>query len=152
LDKSASPMSYDHLGQPITYTYTVTNTGNVTLPGPFTVKDDKLPVVCPPTTPLAPGDSLTCTASHAVTQADLDAGSITTAGSATNGAVPAPTDAVTVGSTAAPLLSLVKSSATTSLSAPQTVTYSYVVTNADAVTLTGIALVDDNVGNTLSCP
>ena len=33
LDKSAAPTTYDHVGQVITYTYMITNTGNVTMPG-----------------------------------------------------------------------------------------------------------------------
>ena len=74
LVKSATPTSYDHVGQVISYSYLVTNTGNVTLPGQFTVTDDKLTVTCPATATLAPGASITCTASHTVIQADLDAG------------------------------------------------------------------------------
>ena len=31
----------------ISYSYKVTNTGNVTLPGPFTVNDNKVTVTCP---------------------------------------------------------------------------------------------------------
>ena len=45
-----------------------------------------------------------------------------------------------------------KSSTTTSLSAPGTVNYSYVVTNTGNVTVTGIALSDDNDNNDVSCP
>ena len=111
--KSASPVSYDHVGQLITYTYKVTNTGNVTLPGPFSVADNKVPVTCPATTELAPGDSITCTATHAVTQADLDAGRIVNIASATNGSVTSRPDVVGVGAVAKPLLSVVKSSPTT---------------------------------------
>ena len=109
-------------------------------------------VICPPTTGLAPGESLTCTASHTVTQADLDAGKIVNVASATNGVVTSPPDTVTVGAVAAPLLEVVKSSPTTDLTAPQTVQYSYLVTNAGNVTLTGIALSDDNDANNLSVP
>ena len=43
-------------------------------------------------------------------------------------------------------------SAFSRLSAPQTVNYSYLVTNAGNVTLTGIALSDNNDANNLTCP
>ena len=152
LVKSASPVSYDHVGELITYTYEVTNTGNVTLPGPFSVADNKVPVTCPATTELAPGDSITCTATHTVTQADLDAGRIVNIATATNGSVTSRPDVVGVGAVAKPLLSVVKSSPTTALLSPQTVSYSYLVTNTGNVTLTGIALSDDNDNNDLSCP
>ena len=55
----------------------VTNTGNVTLAGPFTVTDDKATVTCPATAASRRGASITCTASYTITQADLDAGSVT---------------------------------------------------------------------------
>ena len=51
-----------------------------------------------------------------------------------------------------PSMTVVKSSTTTSLSAPGTVTYSYLVTNTGNVTLTGISLTDDNDNNDMSCP
>ena len=62
----------------ITYTYVVTNASDVTLNGPFTVTDDRTTVTCPPTRrpwPRAP--RVTCTATYTITQADLDAGSVT---------------------------------------------------------------------------
>jgi uncharacterized repeat protein (TIGR01451 family) len=152
LAKSASPETYDHVGELITYTYTVTNTGNVTLAGPLTVNDDKLLTAsCPSTATLAPGASIVCTVSHAIVQADLDAGSITNTASATIGVITSPPDSATVTATLTPILTVTKSSATTSLSAPQLVAYSYVVTNLGNVTLTGISLVDDNAAN-MSCP
>src|SRR5205823_7405047 len=78
LAKSASPATYSATGQTITYTYTITNSSNVTLAGPFSVTDDKLGSISPcGTGPLAPGASTSCTATHTITQADLDAGSIT---------------------------------------------------------------------------
>ena len=72
--------------------------------------------------------------------------------SASNGVVTSPPDTVTVGAIAAPRLSVVKASTTKSLTAPQTVTYTYLVTNMGNVTVTGIALSDDNDNNDLSCP
>ena len=70
------PATYDAVGDVIDYSYLVTNTGNVTLAGPVTVTDDKATVTCP-AGGLAPGASMTCTASYTITQADLDAGSVT---------------------------------------------------------------------------
>src|SRR5262249_34341579 len=96
LEKSGTPATYDRVGQAISYSYKVTNSGNVTLPGPFTVNDDRVAVTCPPTASLAPGAFITCTASHSVTQGDLDAGSITNTASATNGTVTSPNDSETV--------------------------------------------------------
>ena len=45
LVKSAYPTSYDSVGQTITYTYTVTNSGNVNISAPITVADDKFGTV-----------------------------------------------------------------------------------------------------------
>ena len=61
----------------IAYSYTVTNSGNVTISA-IAVSDDTVdaPPVCLATT-LAPAASTTCTATYTVTQADLDAGKVT---------------------------------------------------------------------------
>ncbi len=75
-----------------------------------------------------------------MTQADLDAGAIVNSASASNGGVTSPPDTVRVEAEQKPSLVVVKSSPTTSLSAPQTVNYSYVVTNTGNVTVTGIVL------------
>ena len=152
LEKSATPQSYNQVGQVITYSYMVTNTGNVTVLGQITVTDDKVTVTCPPTAALAPGASITCTASHTVTQADLDAGQIVNTASASNGVVTSPPDTETVDAVAAPRLLVVKASVTKLLTAPQTVTYTYLVRNVGNVTVTGIALSDNNDNNDMSCP
>ena len=52
----AAAGTYDHVGDTLTYSYLVTNTGNVTLTAPVTVTDDRATVTCPPTL-LAPGAS-----------------------------------------------------------------------------------------------
>lgn len=84
LNKSISAGDpYDVVGGTISYNYILMNTGNVTLIGPgtggvFTVTDDKLTVTCPATPAgLAPSSTVTCTGTYAVTQADLDSGSVT---------------------------------------------------------------------------
>src|SRR5207237_1349052 len=80
LTKTANPPTYSAVGQVITYTYTIKNTGNVTLgPAQFTVTDDHIGTFnCGPAgTTLAPGGTVSCTANYTITQADLDAGSVT---------------------------------------------------------------------------
>ena len=73
-----NPSKYDHVGQVINYKLTAKNTGNVTLHNVTLTDDPSLDgYTCTPTPPatLAPGDSIVCTGSHTVTQADLDNGS-----------------------------------------------------------------------------
>jgi len=79
LAKAASPTTYITLGQTITYTYTLTNTGNVTLTAPYSVTDDRVASVdcSAAASPLSPGQSTTCTATYTITPADISAGSIT---------------------------------------------------------------------------
>ena len=65
LVKSATPGTYDSIDDVISYSYLITNTGNVTLDGPFTIADDQTTVTCPATATLARRlASITCTASY----------------------------------------------------------------------------------------
>jgi uncharacterized repeat protein (TIGR01451 family) len=74
---------FSAVGDVISYEYVVTNTGDVTLEGPLAVSDDRTTVTCPPTSSLDPAESVTCTATDVVTQADLDAGIVTNVATAT---------------------------------------------------------------------
>jgi uncharacterized repeat protein (TIGR01451 family) len=82
LVKTATPTTYDAVGDTISYSYLVTNTSNVALAGPVTVVDDKATVTCP-AGGLAPQASMTCTASYTITQADLNYGSVKNTAKAT---------------------------------------------------------------------
>ena len=144
----------------VNYSYLVTNTGNVTLTGIGLSDDnDNNDMSCPATT-LAVGANMTCTATHTFTQAELDANGSPTPGSgnltnnvaASSNEAPDATDTLNIPITQNPSMTVVKSSATTNLSAPGTVNYSYLVTNTGNVTLTGIGLSDDNDNNDMSCP
>ena len=84
----------------------VKNTGNVTLAGPVTVADDKATVTCP-AGGLAPGATITCTAST-ITQADLDSGSVKNTAKATVNGIESNPDDETVTAVQKPALSLVK--------------------------------------------
>ncbi|MEO9322649.1 Ig-like domain-containing protein [Nocardioides sp. C4-1] len=79
LVKSVSPTTFTAVGQTLTYTFAVANTGNVALSN-VQVNDSRAglgPITC---TPIAAGGTLpvgattTCTATYTVTQADVNAG------------------------------------------------------------------------------
>ena len=75
---SSPTTSYDAAGDTISYNYLVTNTGTTTLSG-ISISDSLIPsgaISCPAGT-LAPEASVTCTGTYQVTQADVDAGSVT---------------------------------------------------------------------------
>ena len=87
------------MGDIINYEFVVTNTGNVSLNGPVTIDDDKTTnETCPAVKTVGdfddmfdPGESMTCTASYTITQADLDTGSVTNVASSAGG-INSPTD------------------------------------------------------------
>ena len=64
----------------IHYTIVATNDGNTTLAAVTVTDPHASDLSCTPAngSPLAPGASMTCTASHTVTQADIDAGTTST--------------------------------------------------------------------------
>ncbi|MGD2205130.1 DUF7507 domain-containing protein, partial [Microbacterium maritypicum] len=78
------------MGQEITYSFVVTNTGNVTLTdvtvdeGVFTGSGSLSAITCPAgAASLAPGLQVVCTASYVLTQADVDSGSVSNTATAT---------------------------------------------------------------------
>jgi len=81
--KSAYSASYDSIGQTITYTYTVTNSGNGDISAPITVTDDKFGTVPIQSSGiLSPGSSVTGTTTYKIIDADIDAGTVTNSASA----------------------------------------------------------------------
>jgi uncharacterized repeat protein (TIGR01451 family) len=78
ITKVATESGYSAVDDVIHYTITATNDGNVTLHDVDVTDAQVTDLACMPTTPvadLAPGASISCTASHTITQADIDAGS-----------------------------------------------------------------------------
>ena len=146
LDKTANDLFYNHVGQVLSYTYVMTNTGNVTLYPQLWVQDDKTgAATCFPwPASLAPGQSHTCTAAYIVTQADLDAGSVVNIANAAahseylgGGVIYSNPDTATVpAQVPGPALSLVKD-VTPALYdlVGDTLAYSYTLTNIGGVTL-----------------
>ncbi|MDR0989875.1 MAG: CshA/CshB family fibrillar adhesin-related protein, partial [Propionibacteriaceae bacterium] len=167
IDKTASLSDTDSdqkadLGESVTYSFVITNSGNVTVTAP-TVTDAKLAAVTCPSGALAPGASVTCTASYTVTQADLDAGSVTNSATAT--ATPPsglarpvstpddtalPTDSTT-GLTLAKEATLDDIDDDDLADMGESITYTFTVTNTGSQTLHGLTINDSRV-SAVSCP
>ena len=163
--KSASPTTVTAADQTINYTFTVTNTGNVTLTGVGVTDVPTAPaggvnptcqILTNPggtcsgaTTSLEPGQTAIFTGPYTVTQADVDNGSVidvaTTQGTTPSGGTTpiATSNTVTVDVTPSPLLSISKTAdPTTVTAANQTINYTFTVTNTGNVTLTGVGVTD----------
>ncbi len=159
LTKTANITSFSAPNTTVTYTYLVTNTGNVTL-SPVSVTDPMSglsPISCLGTT-LAPGASTSCTATYNTTQGDLDRGTITNTGTAAgttpDGTIATARSTVTIPAATSPGLSLVKSSDLSTFSNAGTqVIYNYLVTNTGNVTLAAVDVTDPMSGlSAINCP
>ena len=157
----ASPTSYSAVGQQLTYDLVATNTGNVTLTGVSVTDPNADPgsIVCVPAAPvtLAPGASTTCAATHTVTQADLDAGSVTNTATATGDPPSGPpitidSPPVVVPAAPAPQISIVKSTTAAGINrVGQVVPFFFRVTNTGNITLLDISVSDPKT-TTPTCP
>ena len=157
--KTASPTAVTSAGQVITYSFVVTNDGNVTM-SDVTVSEQTFTgtgippaIVCPPgPITLAPNDTLTCTATYTATQADVDAGTVDNTASVSGSAPSAPNTVVdfgssssTVSAAAHPELTLVKSASPSdaaSFRAGKVITFTFLVTNTGNVTITSIRIAE----------
>ena len=152
MTKTAVSASYDQIGDVISYTLEVANSGTGTVTA-ITVSDPGAgSVVCPVSgnatiASLAPGASETCTATHAVIAADMTAGTYVNTASATGtgpgGSAPSGNDTATVNRIDADLQT-VKTLASGN-SGPQVgdvVAYNVTVTNAGPADATNVSLTD----------
>ena len=155
-DNDAAPGPTVAVGSTVTWTYLVTNTGNVTL-NPVTVTDDKVGAITCPQTSLASGASMTCTKTGTAV-----AGQYTNIGTVTG--TPPTGSNVTASNPdnylgSAPAITILKkTNGTNNDSAPgpnvtvgSIVTWTYLVTNTGNVPLTSVAVTDNKVG-AISCP
>jgi uncharacterized repeat protein (TIGR01451 family) len=173
--KTAAETSYSKVGDTLTYTYKVINTGNVTLDGQFTVSDDQIgsskgtPFDCGTPNTLYPnsatledpskGSFLTCTATYTIAQADLDRGHVTNVATtivvANDRTITSDPATVTVQAAQGPALGIVKTAdRTTFTKAGETITYTYVLTNTGNVALGEPFTVSDdkiNGGTAFTC-
>lgn len=135
LTTSANPTSYEQVGQQITYTYVIKNSGTTTLgPAQFTVTDTLIsatPFNCGNAdTTLASTATVTCTATHAITEAELNAATITNLATASGGgAGPSPTASFTINKGVKALTLTVTASPTTYNQVGQQITFTYVIKN-----------------------
>ena len=157
LTKTASSGSHA-VGSTVTYSFVVTNTGNVTLHG-ILITDPLvgLSAITGYATTLAPGISTTGTATYVVTQADVDRGSVSNLATATgvspSGTSVTATGVATVTITQNPLIALAKAGAlhmnvvapTDRADVGDTITYAFTVTNTGNVTLTNVTVTDPKV-------
>ncbi len=148
-------------GDDVVYTFEVTNTGNVTLTGveisdpligdePLTIDDDAWPGE---SGVLAPGESVTATASYTLTQADVDAGEVenlaSTTGNPPTGDPVEDEDEHEQPIPQNPAIDLVKTGELTEgpdSIAGDPVVYTFVVTNTGNVTLTDVGISDPLLG------
>ena len=82
LTKTTTTTGFAAVGEQIAYTYTVSNSGTVTLSGTLAISDDKMAttdITCGavPDGGLVPSASVTCSGTYTVVQADLDADGVT---------------------------------------------------------------------------
>ncbi len=162
IDKTAGVPSGNTAGSTIGYSFLVTNTGNVTLTG-IAVNDALLDAtaVCAATT-LAPGASTTCTGTHTITQAEINAGTVNNSATATGTpptgpAVTSPPDTTSMPIARTASLTLDKSAVVADTNGNavvgdpgDTITYSFSMTNTGNVTLAPMT-VDDPLLPGLAC-
>lgn len=140
-------------GTEIRYTMTITNTGNVTL-SHLSIADSmkEIGTIEPKKTWINPGESTSATATHRLTQSEIDAGSVTNTATASGGipdySAPPKTSTVTTRiERQTPRLSIEKTVDKTSLSAGETrigakLSYGFTVTNTGNVSIKGISIDD----------
>jgi uncharacterized repeat protein (TIGR01451 family) len=167
--KTADPGTVSKAGQTITYSFTVTNTGNVTL-SDIAVDDSdfsgtgSLSAIDCPDGSLYAGQVETCTADYRVTQADIDAGSIsntaTAHGTPPGSSTPLPSgpSTSTVTTTRTPAMTVVKTADVKAITkAGQKVTYTFAITNTGNVTISDPKVTDSQYTghgqlSAISCP
>ena len=148
ITKVATEENYDSVDDIIHYTIVARNTGNVTLASVTITDDEAVLGTCTPAngSSLAPGASITCSATHVVTQEDIDAGTYNNTAcvdDGAGGAAPVCADA-DVPAVQRPHLSIVKGDNNARYSAlNDVITYSIVATNDGNVTLHNVTITDD---------
>jgi len=150
-------------GDLITYSFKVTNIGNVTLSNVSVTDPMVAPITCPggnPIPSLAVGAMVTCSGTYAITQADINAGqkvnTATASGQDPAGAPVSDTDTATVPITQVPQIQLIKlgtlDPGPDGVPTPgDLIDYTFTVTNIGNVLLVNITVSDPLVAP-ITCP
>jgi gliding motility-associated-like protein len=165
LIKTASVSGTGILGDVITYTFTVTNTGNTTLTN-VVVTDPMVGLILTgsPIASLAVGaSSSVITGTYTITQADINVGSVTNSALATakdpnnndvtdiSGTTNTDNTATITTLTQAPAVALIKTASVSGTGIlGDVITYTFTVTNTGNTTLTNVVVTDPMVGLTLT--
>lgn len=154
-------VTYERVDQTITFSYLVGNTDVNPIPGPITVTDNKVLVNCPEVSTvgnldnnLDSNEAVTCTGIYTITQADIDAGSVTTLATATASGSSSATMTTTVPLLATRALTLTKTpDPLTFNNVGDTIIYSYVITNSGEATLgpAQFTVNDDKISVAINC-
>ena len=153
LAKSVTPDIALTSGIIVTYTYTLTNTGNVPLTS-LSVTDDKATVNCSgATSPLVRNASTTCTATYQITNANINQRSVTNTATATAnfGATTVTSNQATATVITVPLYLTATVSPTDVTAVGQLITYTYVIQNLSASPYTNPEITDSAVGAAFTC-
>ena len=151
IEKTAGTPSGSTAGSTIAYSFVVTNTGNVTITG-VVVDDAQLDAaaVCAVTT-LAPGENTSCTGTHTITQAEVNAGVVNNSATATGTpptgpSVTSPPDTTSTPIAQTPSQTLVKEltgdSTGGEVAVGDVLTYTVTLSNTGNTTLTNVTVND----------
>ncbi|MFE7469070.1 CARDB domain-containing protein [Streptomyces sp. NPDC057499] len=153
IDKSVDPTTVDAAGDQVTYQYQVINTGasqlhDVVLDEHGFTGTGPLSALSCPTSSLAPGEAMTCTATYTVTQQDIDAGGIDNAATAVatddfGQVVESPPAQARVEANRNPAINVAKTSDSGPITHPgQEVRYTYTFANTGNTTLSNVQAQD----------
>jgi ELWxxDGT repeat protein len=147
------PNIYKAANEVITYNYVVTNNGTSRLAGPVTVTDDKVPnVKCPEVRNFEVGQTITCTGTYTVTQADVDNTFMTNTAKASAGGLTSLPATATIKLN--PVLSLTASTNTTTYcQAGQNISFTYTITNTGTAALGPAQFIvrNDHIPTPINC-
>jgi uncharacterized repeat protein (TIGR01451 family) len=137
-----------NVGETITYTYALSNTGDVALSQVYPVDDQLGPLFATPIS-LAVGQMVTQVLTYTIVEADLPGpllNTVVVSGTSPAGNVVDANDMAVVILTSQPAIHVSKTANVNQAGVGQVITYTYTVMNVGDVTLTGVTAVDTPLG------